>query len=104
MSSLLLVFLATNLISAADDTGTDLDRLKGSWRVAAIEQDGKPLRAPKKVAWVFSDQDLSIEIAGKAKSKDRISLAPAITPKAINRYVTTAIDGDLIQSTVRGIY
>jgi len=91
-------------MSAADDPKTDLNRLQGSWRVVSIEHDGKPSMAPEKVVWVFSDDYLVVKIAGRANSKCRINLAPATTPKAINRYFTTAIEGDLILFTERGIY
>jgi len=104
MRRLLLVSLAASLMSAADDPKTDLNRLQGSWRVVSIEQDGKPSMATEKVMWVFSDDDLVIEIAGMAKSKCRINLGPNTRPKAINRYFTTAIEDDLILCTQRGSY
>lgn len=104
MNRLLLVSLVTSLMLAADDPRSDLNRLQGSWRVASTEYDGKPAMAPEKVVWVFSGDDLLIKTAGRAKSRHRIGLGSAITPKAINRYFTTAMGGDSILVTQRGIY
>jgi len=104
MSRLLLLSLAASLMSAADDPETDLNRLQGSWRVVSVEHDGKRSMAAEKAVWEFSDDDLLIEVAGRAKSKGRISLAPNTTPKAISRNFTTAIGGDFIRFIERGIY
>lgn len=104
MSCFLLISLAASIVSAADDPKTDLNRLQGSWKVVSIEQDGKPSTAPEKAKWVFSGDDLVIEIVGRTKSKCRIHLGPNSRPKAINRHFTTAIEDDLILCTQRGIY
>ena len=80
------------------------ERLQGSWTVISVQQEGKRLTVPGKAVWAFSNEELAIKIAGKAKSKDRIILAPAVTPKAIIRYFTTTIGGDSVLCPVRGIY
>jgi uncharacterized protein (TIGR03067 family) len=104
MSRLLLIVVSVSLMSAADDPKSELHRLQGAWRVVSIEHDGRPSTATETVVWVFSGEDLVVEIAGEARLVGTIELAPNGTLRAIDRSFTVATERDFLRLTERGIY
>jgi uncharacterized protein (TIGR03067 family) len=104
MRRLLLIILSVSLLSAADNPKAELNRLQGAWRVVSIEHDGKPSTAAEQVMWVFSGEDLIVEIAGESRPVGTIELAPTGTPRAIDRSFTVATERDSLRLTERGIY
>ncbi len=99
----LFAVAAALLLNAGAPADSDLDKLQGTWVLAAMESDGEAVPAESFKGWnsEYKGNKLTLRAGETVRRRGIITLEPSRKPKAIN---TWDQDGPFADQTVPGIY
>jgi uncharacterized protein (TIGR03067 family) len=103
----LIVLVATSLVAAEpskpDSAKQDVDAIQGSWKLVALESDGKPAPAEIVAAlkFVFKDDTLTFTPGEPGFTNYKFKLDPTTRPAS---FTMTHADGTNKGQTEKGIY